>query len=164
MRDGRKVRLRPIRPEDAPARKRLFDHLTADDAAAACSPPCASCPIELVARLSQIDYDREMALVALGPGLARALWAGPGSPGAGQPPRRFSVTIRSDRQGHGLGRCTLEAVLDYARRRGVEEVWGTFLADNHRMLGLAKALGFTLRRDPDEPDAVLAVKRLDGTA
>ena len=57
-----------------------------------------------------------------------------------------------------------EGQLDYARGRGVEEVWGTILADNHRMLGLAKALGFRLRRDPDEPDAVLAVKRLDAAA
>jgi acetyltransferase len=73
----------------------------------------------------------------------------------------FSVTVRSDAKARGLGRIALERVVEYARRRGVEEVWGEILADNAPMLGLARRLGFRLRRDPEEPDAMLAVKRLD---
>jgi acetyltransferase len=72
----------------------------------------------------------------------------------------FAATIRSDQQGRGLGRLALERVLDHAGRHGVEEVWGTILADNQAMQGLAADLGLTLRRDPDEPDAVIASKRL----
>ena len=72
----------------------------------------------------------------------------------------FAATIRSDQQGRGLGRLALERVLDHARRRGVEEVWGSILADNQAMQGLATDLGLTLGRDPDEPAAVIASKRL----
>ena len=165
LEDGRQVLLRPIRPEDAGAVARTFGRLSADDARFRLFAPLRELPIELVARLTQIDYDREMALVAEDPASPGELLGG--ARVSMEPDGRraeFAVTVRTDGQGHGLGRCTLEAVLDYARQRGVEEVWGTILADNHRMLGLAKALGFTLRRDPDEPDAVLAVKRLDGTA
>jgi acetyltransferase len=165
LEDGRQVLLRPIRPEDAGAVARTFGRLSADDARFRLFAPLRELPIELVARLTQIDYDREMALVAEDPASPGELLGG--ARVSMEPDGRraeFAVTVRTDGQGHGLGRCTLEAVLDYARQRGVEEVWGTILADNHRMLGLAKALGFALRRDPDEPDAVLAVKRLDGTA
>ena len=72
----------------------------------------------------------------------------------------FAATIRSDQQGRGLGRLALERVLDHARRRGVEEVWGSILADNQAMQGLATDLGLSLGRDPDEPEAVIASKRL----
>ena len=72
----------------------------------------------------------------------------------------YSVTIRSDKQGLGLGRICFERVLDYARARGMEEVWGTVLAENEGMLGLAERLGFTKRRDPDSPDIFITEKRL----
>jgi acetyltransferase len=122
-------------------------------------------PPELVARLTQIDYDREMALIAEDPDSPGEILGG--ARVSMDPDGRraeFAVTVRTDEQGVGLGRAALEAVLDYARARGVEEVWGTILADNRRMIGLARQLGFGLRHDPDEPGAVLAVKRLRGAA
>jgi acetyltransferase len=54
----------------------------------------------------------------------------------------FAVTVRSDAKARGLGRIALERVVDYARRRGVEEVWGEVLADNEAMLALARASAF----------------------
>jgi acetyltransferase len=124
--------------------------------------PVRELPAELAERLTQIDYDREMALVADDPDR-------PG-PAAGRcegehGPRRAAGRVRGDRphdaKGRGLGRIALGRVVEYARRRGVEEVWGEVMAENEAMLGLARSLGFTLRRDPDEPDAMLAVKRFD---
>jgi acetyltransferase len=70
------------------------------------------------------------------------------------------VTIRSDKQGLGLGRVCFERVLDYARTRGIEEVWGSVLAENDGMLGLADKLGFSRRRDPEAPEIVITEKRL----
>ena len=72
----------------------------------------------------------------------------------------YSVTIRSDKQGLGLGRICFERVLDYARSRGIEEIWGSVLAENEGMLGLADRLGFTRRRDPDASEIVITEKRL----
>ncbi len=159
--DGQRFTLRPIRPEDAAALQRGFRRLTADDVRRRFFAPLRELTPEAAARLSQIDYDRELVLVIEDP-------ASPGDLLGGariimDPDRRraeFAATIRSDQQGRGLGRLALERVLDHARRRGVEEVWGSILADNQAMQGLATDLGLTLGRDPDEPDAVIASKRL----
>jgi acyl-CoA synthetase (NDP forming)/RimJ/RimL family protein N-acetyltransferase len=157
--DGQCFTLRPIRPEDAAALQRGFRRLTADDVRRRFFAPIRELTAEAAARLSQIDYDRELVL------------EDPASPGdllggariIMDPDRRcaeFAATIRSDQQGRGLGRLALERVLDHARRRGVEEVWGSILADNQAMQGLATDLGLTLGRDPDQQDPVIASKRL----
>lgn len=161
LRDGSEIRLRPIRPEDAPALKQLFNDLTPEDRRRRMFSSMREMPDDLAARLSQIDYDREMVLVALDPARPGLFWGGARiAADADNRRAEYSVTIRSDKQGLGLGRVCFERALDYARRRGIEEVWGSVLAENEGMLGLADRLGFTRRRDPDSPDIVITEKRL----
>ena len=152
LRDGREIHLRPIRPEDAPTLQQLFHSLTPEDRRKRMFSSMSELPDDLAARLTQIDYDREMVLVALDPDNPDLFWGG-ARVAADADNRRaeYSVTIRSDKQGLGLGRICFERVLDYARSRGIEEVWGSVLAENEGMLGLAERLGFTRRRDPDHP-------------
>jgi acetyltransferase len=161
LRDGRRIRLRPIRPDDTPALKRLFAALTPEDRRMRLFSSMREISDELAARLTQIDYDREMVLVALDPDDPGVLWGG-ARIAADADGRRaeYSVTIRSDKQGLGLGRICFERVLDYARARGIEEVWGSVLAENEGMLGLAQRLGFTRHRDPDAADVVITTLRL----
>jgi acetyltransferase len=161
LRDGRTIRLRPIRPEDAPALKRLFEALTPEDRRRRLFSSMREISDEFAARLTQIDYDREMVLVALDPD-DPDVFLGGARIAADADNRRaeYSVTIRSDRQGLGLGRICFERVLAYARSRGIEEVWGSVLAENEGMLGLAERLGFTRRRDPETPDVFITTKRL----
>ena len=161
LRDGSQIRMRPIRPEDAPALKRLFDDLTPEDRRRRMFSSMRELPDELAARLSQIDYDREMVLVALDPSQPELFWGGARiAADADNRRAEYSVTIRSDKQGLGLGRVCFERALDYAQRRGIQEVWGSVLAENEGMLGLASRLGFTRRRDPDSSDIVITEKRL----
>ena len=161
LRDGRLIRLRPIRPEDAPALRQLFNSLTPEDRRLRLFSSMREIPDELAARLTQIDYDREMVLVALDPDDPELLWGGARiAADADNRRAEYSVTIRSDKQGLGLGRICFERVLDYARSHGIEEVCGSVLAENDGMLGLAERLGFTRRRDPDAPDIMLTEKRL----
>jgi acetyltransferase len=161
LRDDREIRLRPIRPEDAPALQQLFLGLTPDDRRKRMFSSMSELPDELAARLTQIDYDREMVLVALDPENPELFWGGARiAADADNRRAEYSVTIRSDKQGLGLGRICLERVLDYAKARGIEEVWGSVLAENDGMLGLAERLGFTRRRDPDSPEIFITEKRL----
>ena len=103
-----------------------------------------------------------MVLVALDPDNPELFWGGARiAADADNRRAEYSVTIRSDKQGLGLGRICFERVLDYARSRGIEEIWGTVLAENEGMLGLAERLGFTRRRDPDAPEMFITEKRLD---
>jgi acetyltransferase len=161
LRDGTVVRLRPIRPEDMPALKELFDALTPEDRRMRLFSSMREIPDEFAARLTQIDYDREMVLVALDPDDPTRFWGG-ARVAADADNRRaeYSVTIRSDKQGLGLGRTCLKRVLDYAGKRGIEEVWGRVLAENEGMLGLAGRLGFGRHRDPDAAGVVITTKRL----
>lgn len=161
LRNGQILRLRPIRPEDAGALKQLFDALTPEHRRMRLFSSMREISDEFAARLTQIDYDREMVLVALDPKDPERIWAGARiAADADNRRAEYSVTVRSDKQGLGLGRLCLERVLDYARSRGIEEAWGSVLAENDGMLGLAARLGFERRRDPDAPDIFITVKPL----
>lgn len=97
-------------------------------------------PHEWAARLSQIDYDREMALIALSDadivGVSR-IAADPEGDAA-----EFALLVRSDWHRRGLGTSLMNAILKYARDRGLKQVWGEVEVTNSRMLALATFLGF----------------------
>jgi len=160
LRDGTPIRIRPIRPEDEPALQRAFEHLTPEDVRMRFFTHMAALSHEAAARLTQIDYNREMALVGLDPDNPEEIWgwvtvaADPDNHSA-----EYAVAIRSYLKGRGLGYLLMTRILDYAERRGIAEVWGDVLSDNRRMLNMAEGLGFTTERNPDDPSIVRVVKR-----
>jgi acetyltransferase len=157
-RNGRRVLMRPIRPEDARGLQRLFGKMTPEDRRMRLFVPVRELADALAARLSQIDYAREMCFVIEAPDEPGELVAGarivcdPDGVEA-----EYAVSVRSDCKGMGFGRLVLGSVLDYARTRGVKKVWGSVLADNHGMLDLASRLGMRRERSPDDPDVVHTV-------
>lgn len=134
--------LRPVKPEDAPAFLQLFDHLAPDDIRMRFFSPLRTLPKALLARLTQIDYDREMAFVLVDGddviGVAR-LSADPDNVRA-----EFALTVRSDRQRHGLGHFLMQKLITYARERGLSELFGDVLHENELMLALCRELGFQI--------------------
>jgi acetyltransferase len=96
---------------------------------------------EAAARLTQIDYDREMAFLLFDGkdllGVGR-LAADPDFEQA-----EFALMVASDRQGCGYGSLLLKHVLSYAKSRGIKQVIGHVLRENHKMLELSKRLGFS---------------------
>jgi acetyltransferase len=134
--------LRPVRPEDAPAFERFFERLSPEDIRYRFFSPLRSLPTGLLSRLTQIDYDREMALVLFDgteiAGISR-LAADPDNIKA-----EFAVLVRSDLKGHGLGRLLLQRLIQYARNRGLSELTGEVLEDNVKMLTLCREFGFRL--------------------
>lgn len=137
---GQSLRIRPIRPDDEPLIQAFTRRLTPEDVRMRFFGPLRELTHEMAARLTQIDYDREMAFLLLDgqelQGVGR-LAADPGFEEA-----EFALVIASDRQGRGFGRLLLEHVLRYAKARGVVRVVGYVLRENHKMLDLAKHLGF----------------------
>ena len=135
------LEIRPIRPSDAGGLVALVAASTAEDVRLRFGAGLHRLPDLWAARLSQIDYDREMALVAERPdgallGVARL---------AGDPEgatAEFALMVRSDMQGRGLGRLLLGALLDHAQARGLREVWGDVAAINDSMLDMARVFGF----------------------
>jgi acetyltransferase len=160
--DGQEVVIRPIRPEDAPALRRAFKKLTPRDVRFRFFAPMSDLSPALAARLTQIDYDREMALIALG------VQAGGEEDGWGVVRiaadadnlcAEFAVVVRSDMQGRGIGRLLMDRILAYAGSRGIGEIWGNVLAENDAMLALARDLGFRVAQLPDEPGVARITKR-----
>ena len=109
---------------------------------------------QAAARLTQIDYDREMALVLAehGPAGAAELYAVARI--AADPDNEraeFAVTVRDDMTGRGLGSLLMRRLIDHARRRGLGEIFGHVLRENARMLGICRRLGFREEADPEAP-------------
>ena len=155
--DGQVLQMRCVRPQDAPALGELVENTSPADRRLRFHGAMRRLPGALAARLSQIDYDREMALVAETAagdivGVAR-LYAEPDGLKA-----EFALLVRTDWQAHGLGRKLMAALLDYADSQGLQTVWGSVLAENDNMLRLTDALGFE-RRHGDDPAAVRVERR-----
>ncbi len=162
--DGRRLLLRPIRPEDEPSLQRTFARLTTEEVRLRFFAPMHALSHAAAARLTQIDYDREMALVLTEPGspgrteihgVVRVI-ADPDNERA-----EFAILVHHDMTGMGLGVLMMRHILDYARARGIREVYGEVLQENRTMLRLCETLGFKQRRRPDEPGTLEVTLQLD---
>ena len=164
--DGSPYYLRPVRPEDEAALVTAFNELSPDEVRLRFFSVIKSLRHDMAARLTQIDYDREMALVlfqgeddtGVALGIAR-FSADPDFDTA-----EFAITVRSGAHGRGYGRALMEQLIAYAGSRGIGEMFGVVLADNRPMLALARSLGFSQTTDLSEPGVVRVSLRLRGRA
>lgn len=153
LQDGTQVKVRPIRPEDEPDHYQFLSRLTPEDIRFRFFGQVGALPHGQMARLTQIDYDREMALLAkikVGAsghdtvGVVRTV-TDPDNDRA-----EYAIVVRSDMKGRGLGRWLLEKMIAYCRARGTRMIIGQVLQDNKAMLGLCRKLGFKLKTIIDE--------------
>ena len=153
LKDGVYV-LRPILPADAMLYPEFFAHVEPRTCACASSAPRRAFTQTEALRLTQLDYDRDMAFVALTPagelaGVSRLIC---------DPDHRsaeYALIVRSDLKGRGLGRALLSLLIDYARADGLERLEGMVLADNPGMQALIGTLGFAIEHDSDDPGVVM---------
>jgi len=155
--DGRTLLLRPIRPEDEPSLQSAFARLTPDEVRLRFFVPMSTLSHVIAARFTQIDYDREMALILTESGIAGTtdifgvarIIADPDNERA-----EYAIIVRHDMTGMGLGVLLMRRLLDYAQLRGIREIFGEVLQENRTMLKLCDVLGFTKSRSPDDPSIV----------
>ncbi len=155
-----RLRIRPIRPQDEALLGDFVRRLTKEDVRMRFFGPMRELSHEMAARLTQIDYDREMAFLLLEGEMLVGVGRLAADPGFEQ--AEFALVVASDRQGLGYGTLLLTHVLHYAKSRGIRRVIGHVLRENGKMLDLTKRLGF--RREGNrsgEPD-IRVVKSLGG--
>ena len=161
--DGQRLLLRPIRPEDEPAFQELFSKLTQDEIRLRFLHAMRYLSHNMAARLTQIDYDREMALVLCDPaahkektlyGMVRI------TADSDNERAEFDILIHHDMTGIGLGPMLLRRIIDCARKRGIREIFGEVLAENGPMLKLCNAFGFKKKSDPDDPGVMIVTLAL----
>ncbi|WP_332878472.1 bifunctional acetate--CoA ligase family protein/GNAT family N-acetyltransferase [Massilia sp. S19_KUP03_FR1] len=155
---GAPLTVRPIRPEDGAAHLTFFRALDPEDVRLRTFVHLRELQPAQLARLTQIDYDREMAFIATRPGIggvnetlgvARAV-ADPDNQEA-----EFAVTVRSDLKGQGLGGLLMRALVDYWRARGTARIVGAALAENLAVIRLARSLGFTVQHQAGDGEVRL---------
>ncbi|MFZ5810436.1 MAG: GNAT family N-acetyltransferase [Thermodesulfobacteriota bacterium] len=153
LKNGRKVLLRPIRPEDEPAHFEFFKRLSPEDLRFRFFGVVRELSHMEMARLTQIDYEREMAFIATAPdeeGRAETLGVVRASTKPDNSSAEFAIIVRSDQKGLGLGRMLMEKMVRYCRERGTRILSGQALLENAGMQGLAHKLGFDVSKNFDE--------------
>ena len=146
------VTLRPIRPEDAAIERELVEGLSAESRRLRFHSAVRSLPPSMLARFTQIDYDREMALIAVTEAEGRerevAVCRYVTLPDGAS--CEFAIVVADDWQGRGLGRRMMRKLIELASGRGLERMDGWIVADNAGMLKMCAALGFAFKPEPDD--------------
>lgn len=171
--DGTPWTLRPIRPEDAEALQRFVRGLSTETRYMRFISTLRELPPHLLARYTQIDYDREVALIAT---VSQANPAHRNFPhetliglahflrNADDNGAEYALVIADAWQRRGLGPALMRALVAAAREQSLDHLEGQVLATNKAMLGLMQRLGFTNEADPDEPTLRRVWQRLPSPA
>ncbi len=163
--DGTVLVMRPVRPEDAELERHFVRGLSEQSRFFRFFYRLNELTDVMLARFTQIDYDRELALVVIAPdkdgiggeaivGIARYV------ANVDEESAEFAIVVADAWQKRGVGTGLMQALIDNARRRGLARLTGTVLRVNQRMLRFVQALGFSVRDDSEDPEQVVAELRL----
>lgn len=168
---GGEYTVRPIHPDDASMLQDLMQHLSSESRYFRFVSSITELPPSMLAKFTLIDYDREMALVAVFKersavadgqfteterivGVSRYIT------NPDQSSCEFALVVADDFSGKGLGSRLMLSIMDVAREKGLAEIDGLVLANNPGMLKLMKSLGFTVKPFPEDPDFKLVTHAL----
>ncbi len=157
------VLIRPIRPEDANTERDFVDNLSSESKYFRFMNHMDKISALMLARFTQIDYDREMALVAiLGEHTRQARMIGVARyiSNPDELSCEFALTVADDWQKKGLGRRLMERLIAVARDRGLQVMEGDVLAQNSKMLRLCTSLGFHTVYDSGDPEVVIVRREI----
>jgi len=162
-RDREKIFMRPVRPGDGEQMIDLFSDLSPETVYLRFFSPIKRISKSLLIKLTQIDYDREIALIAFSGrsgkrkivGVARIVFHPAGGKG------EFSLVLADDWQGKGIGYVLLKRALVSAKKYGLKEIYGPVISTNAGMLALGQKLGFGVKLDPESSEYKLEIDLKD---
>jgi acetyltransferase len=160
--EGVEIEIRAIRPEDAETEKAFVRGLSDEARYFRFLSALNELSDRMLVRFTQIDYDREMALVALVPEGDRRTQIGVAryAIGSDGDSCEFAIVVADAWQGKGIGAALMAALTDAARHRGLRRIEGFVLHNNERMLRFMQRLGFEARVYPDDPSLKIVSKAL----
>ena len=159
--------VRPIRPEDELFYAQFMPRMNPEDIRLRMFMPVREFSHEFLARMTQIDYAREMAFVALRPdseGEQEMLGGARFFADPDYEKGEYAILIRSDLKGHGLGWILMRHLITYAKSEGLKTLYGRVLCENTGMLQMCRDLGFRAERDPDDSAVYLVTLDLRSPA
>lgn len=148
---GDTIHVRPIRPDDERYFKIFMEHMDADDVRQRFFSPLRTLSHDFIARLTQIDYARAMAFIAIDTDkdemlAVSRLHADPDNVRA-----EYAVMVRSDKKSRGIGWSMMKRLIDYAASEHIQELWGDVMSDNTAFLKMCTEFGFLLKMDRIDP-------------
>jgi acetyltransferase len=152
VKDGWRVFVRPIRPEDEPLIHEFLHHVTSHDLRLRFFAPMKEFSHEFIARLTQLDYARAMAFVAFDEITNELLGVVRVHSDSIYESGEYAILLRSDLKGRGLGWALMQMIIEYARSEGLKAISGDVLTENTVMLAMCRSLGFEVKSDPTEHD------------
>jgi acetyltransferase len=156
MRDGEPCWLRPMHPDDGRLLQQLVQRLSPESRYFRFASSLLALPQSMLARLSLIDYSREMAMVALLRNPDRIIAVSRYITNPDRKSCEFSLLVDDEFAGRGLGSKMMQSIMEVARDRRLEEIDGLVLANNVGMLRLMRSLGFSIATYEDDPDFKVA--------
>lgn len=157
LRDERKVLIRPVCKDDADAERVFIAALSPEGRRYRFLGQMAKPSAELIAQLTDLDYDHDVAFAAVDEGGTTGAFVAVGrySSTASGAECECAVSVLESWQHQGLGTMLMNHLIDVARIRGVKSMWSVDSAQNTNMAELAHSLGFSRRRYPGDPTLVL---------
>lgn len=160
LKDGWRVFVRPVRPDDEPLYQDFFKHVTQEDLRLRFFARVKDFSHAFIVRLTQLDYSRAIAFAALDEATGALMGVVRLHTDANHHEGEYAILLRSDLKGRGLGWALMQMMIDYARADGLAEVRGQILRENTTMLAMCAALGFDSHPDPDDHDIRNVVLKL----
>lgn len=151
---GRRLRVRPIRPEDEVLYPDFLEKLTPQDIRFRFFGQAIKPTHEQIARFTQIDYARAMAFVAIDAETGELLGVSRLAANPDYTEAEFAVIVRSDLKGQGIGWALMKTLIDYATEEPVGSLYGDVMRWNSGMLELCRGLGFKESANPDDIELV----------
>ena len=154
---GESILIRPIRPEDEPQHRSFVEQLRPDDLRLRFFSVRRELPRSELARLTQIDYAREMAFIAvrtLPDGSVQTLGVARAVTDPDNVDAEFAIIVRSDLKGRGLGHLLMRTLTEFVRGRGTQRLVGLVLRENLAMRNLALFEGFEIDEAGSDIDAL----------
>jgi len=158
------VAVRPIRPEDEPALIAMHTRTSPEDLRLRFFAPMKEFTHQFIARLTQIDYARAMAFVALDASGKEILGVVRMHSDSAYEAAEYAILVRSDLKGRGLGWALMQLMIDYAKSERLLRLTGQVLRGNIKMLEMCRALGFSVTSDPQDHDICDVVLSLEPEA
>ncbi|CAI2934412.1 bifunctional acetate--CoA ligase family protein/GNAT family N-acetyltransferase [Aminobacter niigataensis] len=143
--NGMEYSIRPIKPTDFSLYPPFLAQVSQEDLRFRFLGPRKNFPDQMLKRLTQLDYEREMAFVAIEAASGKLAGISRLSCDPDHAVAEYALLVRTDLQGKGLGWELLRQIIDYARADGIAKIEGIVLSENRKMLAMCREFGFAIK-------------------
>jgi RimJ/RimL family protein N-acetyltransferase len=156
-----RIFVRPLRPDDDELVRDLLAHVSKEDLRLRFFDSIKEFSPQFIARLTQLDYARAMAFIAVDEASRETLGVVRLHTGPSREAGEYAILLRSALKGRGLGWALMQLIIAYGKSEGLKRIDGQILQENSVMLKMCRELGFEVKRDAEDPgvyDVTLALR------